>query len=367
MRYKIISSAVALLLLATPVFAQKSVPILTQTLRTTEPTTVITGQTLKQTYVVKFIDLTHKGEEIIVQKDVFEQKFLGEFEVVNFEIDYETKRGQFLEHYWYVNYTFKIINEKKGPKILPSFVVPWKLKKTGQQENDPAIQINYDLKTENVHLNYVSTIPEKDPYLVIRDWVDFGTFKTSALVLWSISWFLAVVPMSLWLVALVLRLRSAGARSQEREIYKTEEDKILVEIRVEKISLWKARRRLRKIIKKLRRMDSGKSPDALKLMSELYGALMVYLRLKVSHSTVGTTGTEMPALVEKMKHGPSKLTLAKLADKAICYQSLIEEGKLTDNWPVNPVEDARQLLKLVRALSWYMLVINYPSSRIYWS
>jgi len=361
MRYKAISSAIAVLLIATPAFAQKSVPILIQTLRTTNPTTVITGQSLEQTYLVRFIDLSHKGEEIIIKREDLDLKSMVDFEVTNFEIEYETKQGQFLEHRWYLKYTLRIINPEKGPKILSSFVVPWKHKKAGQQENDPTIQYNYDLKTEEVHLNYVTTIPEKDPYLIIRDQIVYRTFGISGFVLKSVSWFLAVVPLGLWLVFFVNRLRSLGKHSRIEESKTVQPDGPVFND-IPQISKRKALRELHKSIKRLDRMATGKRVDsASKIMPELYRALMNFLRIKINNSTVGTTGTEMPILVKKINDSFSKRALAGLAERAAYYQSYIEKGDLA-GWPVNPIDDVKLLRKSLRDLSWHMTIINYPRS-----
>lgn len=363
MRYKVISLAIAVLLMATPVFAQKSVPILTQTLKTTNPTTVITGQTLKQTYFVRFIDLTHKGEEIIIKKEDLDLKTLGEFEVLNLQIDYDVKQEKFLEHRWYLNYTLRIINPQKGPKIISSFVVPWKLKKIGQQDDDLSVQYDYDLKTEEVHLNYVTTIPAKDPHLAIMDQMDFGTFGISGWVLKYVSWFLAIVPMSVWLVLFVWRLRSSGARSHEEENLKAEESDSSIKTKGAKVSLWKARRQLRKAITRLNNMGTGRSSDsASRVMPELYGALMDFLRIKVPYSTIGTTGTEMLLLVEKMKNGSGKKALSELAEKAAYYQNCIEKETPSNYWPNNPIDDVKILRKSLKKFSWYMTVIGYPAS-----
>ena len=366
MRYKVISSVIALLLIATPVLAQKSVPILTQTLRTTNPTAVITGQPLRQAYVVRFIDLTHLGEEIMIRKEDLDHKSMGDFEVTDFGIVYETKQGQFLEHYWYVNYTLRVINSQKGPKVIPSFVVPWKLKKAGQQENEPGILFNYDLKTEEVHLNYVSTIPAKDPNLIIRDQMDFGTFSTSALVLRSASWFLAVAPLGLWLLLFSLRLRSAGRHFREEEIVKPEED-FLDGVKDGKLSLWRIKRQLQGIIRRVKKIGLDRYPEnTYDLMPELYNALMAYLRLKVRNSTVGTTGTEMLGLVGKLADGSNKRALAQLAERAAAYQYCLEGGRLSVYWLGNPLRDAKLLKKTLRNLSWYMVIVNYFADRIYW-
>ncbi|MEK7117421.1 MAG: hypothetical protein AAB857_04385 [Patescibacteria group bacterium] len=345
MKYKAISSAIAVLLISTPVFAQKSVPILTQTLRTTNPTTVITGQSLRQTYVVRFIDLSHLGEKIIVQKDALDQKSLGDFEVLNFKIDYETKQGQFLEHYWYVNYILRIINPKKGPKVIPSFVVPWKHKKSGQQENDPGIQTNYDLKTEEVHLNYASTIPEKDPYLAIRDQIDFGAFRMHGLILKSVSWFLAVVPSGLWLVFFIRRLKSSDMRSREEETKVTRADESINEV----VQISK-RRALRNLCRGIRKLQKAKETEVNTCVHGVLIILKDFLRAKTGLS-VGTTPLEMVTHISSnKKFGSFQKPLLALAEKAREYQNYLESGSVLI---IDANSETKKLQKLLCNLRWY--------------
>ncbi|PIR41721.1 MAG: hypothetical protein COV30_02225 [Candidatus Yanofskybacteria bacterium CG10_big_fil_rev_8_21_14_0_10_37_15] len=353
MRHKIIFFIVATILIpiSVCVYGQKVVPIKVETLDTT-PTTVITGQALKQVYIIKFIDLSHLGEEIIIEEEALDQKFLGDFDVLSFEIDRETKQGQFLENWWYLNYTLRVINPKKGPQVIPSFTIPWKHKKSGQERNDPGIEIDYGLKTEEVNLNYVTTIPEKITSLAIRDRIDFGIFRTRGLVFYIASWILLIFPLGFWLAVFVRRFRhSSDVNSPEKENVKIEEV-FLVDSKNTKISLWKARKNLRKYIRKLKRMGSHSgefSFDAPGIMPGLYGALMDFLRITIPHSTIGTTGVEMLDLVKKMKNGFKNESVRRLAERAACYQNHIEEsGKINYFWPTDPVDDAKSLNSSLR-------------------
>ena len=86
MRYRIASLVITIMLLAVPIFGQEISPIIVETPRTTVPTTVITGEPFTQTYLVKFIDLTFQGEEIVVQEMGLNPGMLGNFEVLSFHI-----------------------------------------------------------------------------------------------------------------------------------------------------------------------------------------------------------------------------------------------------------------------------------------
>ena len=213
MRYKLIGLAVVLLL-ASPASAQKVSPVIVETPRTTIPTVVKTGESFKQVYVVKFFDSSGDFEEIKIQEDQLSSTMLGSFEVLNLSIVKEAKRADYLENVWYLEYTLRIINEKKSndlagekkePYKIPRITIPWTGKKIG--ERDSNLVANTDIKTQEVYINYVSTITE-DPYLFIRDDVDFGSFSRKAFWFGASSWVLWIVPPGLWLLMLVRRLRS---------------------------------------------------------------------------------------------------------------------------------------------------------------
>ncbi len=346
MRYKFLLLSVALLLTATPVLAQKASPIIVETPRNAVPTAVITGQTFKQTYVVRFIDLTHLGEEIIVQKEILEQKFIGEFEVMDFKINYDTKQGEFLEHRWELQYVLRIINPRKGPKIIPGFVVPWKHKKSGQQENDPSIQYNYDLKTDDVHVNYVSTIPEKDTYLGIRDHLDFGSFKLDRFIFLFASWFLAVFPLGLWFIFLTNKFRTSGKVNREEDV-KISDFPETVPSGVVMVSKGKAIKNLRKSIRKLKR---SRGADVELAVIEVLTAVKDFIRAKAGFN-IGATPSEMVKAISDNKNLKSfQAPLLALAERASFYQVCFEGNRKP---VVDPIGEVRELTELVGNLRWY--------------
>lgn len=346
MRYKFLYLC-SILLIATPVFAQKSVPILSQTLRTTNPTTVITGQTLKQTYIIRFIDLTHQNEEIIIDKSALEKKIMDDFEVVGFKIDYKTKQGQFLEHQWYVNYTLRIINPKKGPKVIKSFVIPWKLKKEGQQENDPGLQYNFDVATDEVHLNYASTIPAKDPVPALRDLMDFKTSSRSGLLLKSASWLLAVVPLGLWLILFVVGFKSSAKISREEEKNTVQSD----ESETRDLSKISKRKALSDFRQGIRKLGSAIDPHtARQNINDILIAMKNYIRTKTGLSD-GAMPSEMVTAISGNKNlGSFQKPLLALAEKAKDYEDHIESGSVM---VLDTVSEVNELRKLLGNLRWY--------------
>lgn len=344
MKYKAVSLAIAVFLTATPIYAQQKSYIVVETPRTTEPTTVITGQPFTQTYVVRFIDLTDSGEQIIVQEESLKShKILGEFEVLGFYIDKQTKQGEFLEHIWYLHYTLNIVNPKKTEYVIPPLEVPWKHKKAGQEENDPSILVNSDFKTEEVHVNYVTTIPKKDPRLELRDEINLGNFEKQAWVWWVVSWFLRVVLPAFLLAALVVWRRSSRKESKIQDI---ETDKgVLIGEKTKSPSMLRVWLNLRMSIRRLENCQAD-----LRVKTEIISAIKNYLRTKIPHLSVGSTPLSMVEHISKnvSQYSTEKDALLQLARKAALYQADVEKGK--DGYFVSPLAEAKELRRILGRL-----------------
>ena len=358
MRYAAISLAIAVLLVATPVYSQEKSYIVVETPRTTEPTTVITGESFVQTYIVRFIDLTGFGEKIIVQEEALKLKTLGSFEVVDFSTDKQTKQREFLEHIWRLRYTLRIINPKKGAYTIPSIVVPWKHKKAGQEENDPAIPFNYDFKTDEVNVTYASTIPEKETNLEIRDEVDFGNFEKQVWV-WKIFWWLlAILLAGFWLVLLA---RNRFFRKLSEKLDEPEADnknavaEVTVDGRKKELSKFRTWFSLRRSIRQLRncRRGLGESGQNPKVKLEIIKATKDFLMARVRYLKIGDTPAEMTKYIfEKMDRNSTKrIPFLKLAQKAYQYQTEIEKGE--SNFTRDPKDEADDIAGIIRNLRWH--------------
>ncbi|HEY4484352.1 MAG TPA: hypothetical protein VI978_01375 [Candidatus Paceibacterota bacterium] len=337
MRYKVVSLAIAILLIATPAYSQEKSYIVVETPRTAEPTTVITGQPLIQTYIIRFIDLTDSGEKIIVLEEALNLKALGEFEVLSLSVEKQTKQREFLEHIWHVRYVLRIVSPKKGAYIIPPISVPWKHKKAGQEENDPTIQLNYDFKTDEVNINYVTTIPEKESSLEIREQIDFGNFDAHVWLWKAASWFLFVMPFVTLLTFFVRSKRSKNRNNEEGAGESSDHNQTRVSVKAKKltkIKTWLDLRRRLKYLKNCQTEGSGQINECLKAEAEVVLAVRNFLMARVSGLSIGSTPLN---IVEHITKNIKELsvaggTLLQLAQKSVELQNDIERdgGKYSD-------------------------------------
>jgi len=327
-RYKAISLAITILLIATPaIYAQENSYIVVETPQSTEPTTVITGQPFTQTYEVRFIDLIDYREEIIVvEEDLFAIKKIGDFDVLGFYIDKQIKQEIFLEHIWYLNFTFYIVNPKKGAYVVPPIEIPWKHKKAGQERDDPSILTNYEFKTEEVHVNYVTTIPEDDPYLEVRDGMNFGNFENRAWIWWTVAWSLRVLSIVLLLVVFVAWKQKQSSRKEHKAENKEVFDEIQVGEKIRIRSRFMAWFNLRMSIRRLAKCQVSGSRKA---KEEVVSAMRDYLRVQIPQLSAGATPLSMMEYIsENLKPFSAKRdSLLKLAQKTAKYQTDIERDK----------------------------------------
>lgn len=354
MRYKAISLAIAILLIATPGYAQEVSSIVVETPKTANPTTVITGQLLTQTFVVRFIDLTDEGEEIIVQEDGLNPGMLGNFEVLRLDpVKLTPPPKQFREHWWYLTYTLRIVNAKKGPYIIPPLTVPWVKKRVGQNISDPSLKVNTDFKTNEVHINYVTIIPEKETNLDVRDEMNFGSFSSKAVELRVYSWLLGTVPLLIFVTLLVRNRRSVRrTKESDSQISPEAEDTSLSVLKV--VSKKKALRNLRRRVPPddfYKLIGVATNEDLFRVEVRLSEPLNDFLRAELSLN-VGATPLEMAAHVEqKLKDGRRKKLLLRLTETAVLYYQDVERGKCLSSADFSVrTTDLRQALKDMR---WY--------------
>lgn len=352
MRYKTTSLAIAILLISTPVFSQEKSYIVVETPRTIKPTVVLTGQPFTQTYVVRFIDLTDEGEELIIQEDALNPGMLGNFEVMNLYINKTTIKKEFLEHRWYLTYTLRIINPEKGPYVIPPLTIPWVLKDIGQDLSDPTLKVNTDFKTDQINLNYVSTIPTEETNLDIRDEINFGSYGTKLSIFRAGSWILALVP-GFVIGYLLIRSRRAGSNVSFSNLVDTPEDDMVNVSILRPVSKRKALADLKYSIAGFLKLGSD-AEKSVELKSRISESLNEFLRVSLSLN-VGSTPSDMLIHAEKkLKEGFYKQSMLKLVGLAnFYYQSLQKNGDSS--------EFAQQVVHLdsiIHEMNWYSRLLK---------
>lgn len=359
MRYRTILFAVFLGLISTPVIAQEISPIIVDTIRSATPTTVITGQQFTQTYLVRFIDLTDQGEMIEVKEaEISKVGTLGDFEVLKLEKEKVVPPvKEFTEHWWYLTYTLRIINSEKGPKVIPPLPIPWVLVGAGQDPNDSSLKVNSDMKTDPVHINYVTTIPAKETSLDIRDSLSFGNFSRIAFWLKVASWSLGIVPLSLFVLALARRRRSSPAVQDVKTFDFADVDAESISD-IEVMPRDKALRELKKMLRNFHKLNPStcKESDLFSLERRLSHLLSNFLRAELSLS-LGATPTEMISHAGKnlkdLKNGNLVLELARIN---AFYDNEVQRGEIKSC--TDFILNTQILNTTLGKMSWYSRIVR---------
>ncbi|MBI3274046.1 MAG: hypothetical protein HYZ69_02785 [Candidatus Colwellbacteria bacterium] len=190
MKYKVISCAVAVLLISTPVLAQELSPIIVEAGKPV-PSIVRSGESFEVTYRVRYTDIVLIVEEqmrfsdllLTEDKDGPEKEPPINVEVSRLVVGEIHRVGNEDEGFFNVQdftYSFRIINERKGRYKIPSFDFIWVEKKAGVTAAEAKEKEELrKFPTDEVGIAYVSTIV-KPPPLDIRDQTRFEGFVSLA-------------------------------------------------------------------------------------------------------------------------------------------------------------------------------------------
>jgi hypothetical protein len=342
----------AVLLLATPLWAEEVSPLIVETPRTTTPTVVKTGEPFEQIYKIRFLDLIELGEEVVIREDSLKSAMLGDFEVLRFDSSDRRieERSGAKEHIWFLKYTLRIVNPEKKGYTIPSITIPWILKKIGQQDGDPSIVLNTNIKTDEVHVNYVTTMT-KDPLLNIRDQIDFGDYDLVTKILrWTSRSVMAAVLLLAWVLGASLSKRPQGG-GEKNDLA---EDKVSIPYVVSPINTSKmAWRNLRQILGRMKTMDSSSPVEQCAEMEKVaLRALKDFLRAGLSRDKIGYTPLDLLKYWENEAGlGHKRVAYLALAQTAAIYQSDVDRKLLLAMFI--PVLEAKKIEVILRNFRWY--------------
>ncbi len=369
MRYKLLGFFLVLLI-ATPVHGQEPSLVIVEALEPT-PTTVKTGELFVELYKIEYLDLSNEGVEITINEKNLGLKALGDFEVVDFCIDKGERSGpcvglgggsvrkNFLEHIWYLKYTLRIVNPEKKTYKIPSLTVSWTEKSIGQNTGQAK---SGNIQSGEVYVSYVTTVTE-DPRLDVRDGFDFGSFSRTALAYRMAFWFCVTAVPVLWLVMLVVYLRSPVVELKLSSVgVLTNENLTDGFVAYKPVSKREASRALKDSINKLLTLaNDRKNFDGSKIRPELVNSIMDFLRAWVSKSHVGMTPNDMHKLInETMIYAPNGPALLVFSKKAMRYQFDLESGVCGKRyWQIDPLEDAMILKKNLNRFRWHSRFLDY--------
>ena len=307
---------------AGPSLAQPGVsPVTVETLDI-EPTVVKTGDTITQTYRVRFPDLIDQGREIIILEDRMTPENLPvhPFEGVSLDI---RKRRVEDEHVWDFVYGLRLIAPEKALYVLPGFSFYYLVRDLGEDIEDAEVQ---QIDGGGGLVRYVTTITDL-PVLDIRDTLELGSFAGRATVFNSLAWGLAPLPLLVWFVLLVRHTRRPRTVTLEQQKEEDELARIEAQIPVPP-SIWQARRTVTGHIEALGRLPRDATDAARRdVQMVLVISLREYLQAELTELHKGDTAKDIVTHVGAMKDGGRKRALHELASRLLSYQSGLETGQ----------------------------------------
>lgn len=301
-----------------------------------EPTVAKTGDTIYQTYRVRFPDLISQGREIIILEDRMTPENLPvhPFEGVSLEIE---KRQIEDEHVWDFVYGLRLIAPEKALYVLPGFSFYYLVRDLGEDIEDAEVQ---QVDGGGNLVRYVTTITDV-PVLDIRDTIELGSFQGRATLFSTLAWGVAPLPLLVWFVLLFRHARRPRVVTDEQKEDADELTRIESEIPVPP-SIWEARRALTSrlgALGNLPRATPDKPQDSVTL-TKLEGlerdvviGTREYLQAELQELRSGDTPKDILAHVETLKDGARKRALLQLSSRLVAYQSALERGG------VEPVPD----------------------------
>lgn len=318
-----------------PVPAEKTAPVTVETLAI-EPTVVKTGDRIRQLYRVRFPDLIGEGREVVILEDRMAPENLPvhPFEGVALAI---RKRRVEDEHVWDFAYEFRLIAPEKAVYQLPGFSFFYLVRDLGQAIEDAEVE---QVDGGGGLVRYVSTMTDL-PVLDIRDTIEFGSFQGRTLFFQVMAWGLAPLPLALWLVLLVRRLRRPVQAAADDRRAADELARIEAQIPLQP-TVRQARRRLMREIGALAALRPGvDDASAAGVHRGLVIALREYLRAALPALHSGDTARDIYAYVDGLPAGGRTDALRALAARLVACQRGLEHdlpASLDD-----PAGEARRL------------------------
>jgi len=356
MRYKLLV-CVFVLLIATPILAQESSPIIVETGKPM-PSVIKSGEPFKVTYRAKFLDTVVIKEEDMQPGDLALEKF----EVIGLEINKNTFNRPKDDNLGFVNvwdfiYTFRIIQPEKGEYKIPPFNFYWVPKKAGTTEEEAKEKEKpREFLTEEVGIVYVSSIA-KPPFLDIRDEIGF-ILPISDGIVWR-RWAYGVMGAASLLVLIILFRFVRYSDNRQSQVTKEDvgveasEDGVMVVGVGPIFSPKQARSRFFKEIKKMQSEAKYPILDLEKKLRFLARELLLAelretIRDSMSENEIYAKLTGLDVKHKKLI-GSKYAVMVDLARRLKRYQEDIDLGTCT----INIVKEVVELRVVVSGLSFY--------------
>ncbi len=325
-------------------------PVRVETLEL-EPTVVKTGDLILQRYRVRFLDLIDEGQEIIILEDRMAPETLPvhPFEGVSLSIDRSRVDD---EHIWVFTYGFRLVDPSKMTYILPNFSFYYLVRDLGEDIEDAEVQ---QVDGGQGLVRYVTTITD-EPILAIRDTIELGSFAGRSAFFRTLAWTVAPLPLFVWLVMLVRLARTPTPVSLEKAEEAEELARIEAQIPIP-LSIWEARRNVRRQLKTLEDMPPSANGETLAdVQRGLVLSFRDYLQAQLPDLYTGDTARDIHRHVEGLADGPRRDALHTLTSRMVAYQRGLEYGEPA---PIeSPGDEARSLETALSRLRPHMRVLN---------
>ncbi len=316
-----------------------------------EPTVVKTGDLITQRYRVRFPDLIDEGQEIIMLEDRMAPETLPvhPFEGVSLSID---KSRVDDEHIWVFTYGFRLVDPSKMTYLLPNFSFYYLVRDLGEDIEDAEVQ---QVDGGQGLVRYVTTITD-EPILAIRDTIELGTFAGRSTFFRTLAWTVAPLPLVVWLVMLLRLARTPTPVSMEKAEEAEELARIEAQIPIP-LSIWEARRNVRRQLKTLEDMPPSVNGETLAdVQRGLVLSFRDYLQAQLPDLHTGDTARDIHRHVEGLADGPRRDALHTLTSRMVAYQRGLEYGEPA---PIeSPGDEARSLETALSRLRPHMRVLN---------
>ena len=316
-----------------------------------QPTVVKTGDLIIQPYRVRFPDLISEGQEIIILEDRMAPETLPVHPFEGVSLTIEKYRIED-EHIWDFSYGFRLVDPSKMTYVLPNFSFYYLVRDLGEDIEDAEVQ---QVDGGQGLVRYVTTITD-EPLLYIRDTIELGSFAGRSMFFRTMAWTVAPLPLLVWLVMLVRLARPPKAISLEKAQEAEELARIEAQIPVP-LSIWEARRQLKKQLSALQDMPPSAAAAALgRFERGMVLALRDYLAAELPDALSGDTALDLQRRAEGLADGSRKDALRTLTGRMVAYQSGLEHDEPA---PIeSPAEEARSMEQALSQLRPHVRLLN---------
>jgi hypothetical protein len=312
-----------------------------------EPTVVKTGDAIQARYRLRFPDLVPTGREILILEDRLAPQTLpvSPFEALSLDV---VKRQVGDQYVWDLTYRLRIIKAVKAAQMIPGFSIYWLVRDLGQSVEKAAVQ---QVNVEPLVVRHVTTLTDV-PVLDIRDSVELGDYRREVMLLRTIAWGVAPLPLLIWMLQFVRVVRMRRIQRREQPVTDERAEPLLAAAP----TLGAARRSVRNALERLRALPPSTNGQAL---HDVHRAMVIsfreYLLAELPELSPGHTARDIKHHVDtKLSDDARRPALGALSSRLEELQQGLERGAPVPS--ADPAAEAAALEDWLRELRPYTRV-----------